>query len=333
MNRKSFLKSLGLSSLAAIASPLTSLAANTRDPKHSNSRGGCVLVPSETAGPFPLDLSANEFYFRQDITEGLEGTTVFQKMRVIGLENCQPMPNVRVNIWCCDLEGGYSGYGDLEGLTYMRGYQITDENGEVEFRTIFPGWYNGRVVHMHFQVHVNSNYAAVSQFTWPHDTAVEIANNSPEIYTQGPDPMTPEMDGSFMDGYEHQLATLEWNASDQAYHSFIEVAVEGSGINHVGYLESQAAQVITLSDNSPNPATDQTTFKIDLKIAAEIEIEVWSISGKRLFSEHLGGQSAGQILYTIDCNARQLVPGSYIFQINVKQGGRTHNDLKRFLVI
>ena len=145
--------------------------------------------------------------------------------------------------------------------------------------------------------------------------------------------MTPEMDGSFMDGYEHQLATLEWNASDQAYHSFIEVAVEGSGINHVGYLESQAAQVFTLSDNSPNPATDRTTFKIDLELAAEVEIEVWSISGKRLFSEHLGGQSAGQILYTIDFNARQLVSGSYIFQINVKQGGRTHNDIKRFLVL
>ena len=52
----------------------------------------------------------------------------------------------------------------------MRGYQITDENGEVEFRTIFPGWYNGRVVHMHL-AHVNSNYAAVSQFTWPHESS------------------------------------------------------------------------------------------------------------------------------------------------------------------
>ena len=62
---------------------------------------------------------------------------------------------------------------------------------------------------MHFQVHVSTNYSAVSQFTWPHDVAVEIANNSPELYAQGPDPMTPEVDGAFIDGYEHQLASLE----------------------------------------------------------------------------------------------------------------------------
>lgn len=243
------------------------------------------------------------------------------------------MPNVRVNIWCCDLEGGYSGYGELEGTTYMRGYQITDDNGEVEFRTVFPGWYPGRVVHMHFQVHVSTNYSAVSQFTWPHDVAVEIANNSPELYAQGPDPMTPEVDGAFIDGYEHQLASLEWDENEQAYVSFIEVTVEGAGVDRVGYLESQASQVFTLLSNSPNPATDHTVFPIDLKQDAEVEIEIWSISGKKIYSEDLGGRSAGMINYRINFSEKGLSSGSYIFQTNVKRQGKTHNNLKRFLVL
>ena len=76
------------------------------------------------------------------------------------------MPNIRVNIWCCDLNGDYSGYGELEGLTYQRGYQITDDNGEVE-----SGMFSWMVPRK------SSSYAfssickhpvfMVSQYTWP----------------------------------------------------------------------------------------------------------------------------------------------------------------------
>ena len=192
-------------------------------------QGGCTIVPSETPGPYPLDLSDNTFFFRQDITEDIPGIRVIQRMRILGVDNCLPIPNLRVNLWCCDAEGNYSGYGTEEGETFMRGYQITDDNGEVEFISILPGWYPGRVLHMHFQVHVSSAYAAVSQFTWPHLEAVDIATNNPSIYMQGPDPMTPETDGAFADGYEHQLATLVWDEALESFVSDLEVAIEGEG--------------------------------------------------------------------------------------------------------
>ena len=60
------------------------------------------------------------------------------------------MQNVRVNIWHCDKDGLYSGYNTETSLTYLRGYQFTDANGEVEFITIFPGLYTGRTCHIHF---------------------------------------------------------------------------------------------------------------------------------------------------------------------------------------
>ena len=330
MRRKSFLKSLGLSGVVLLTAPISALA---KDKSTSIKRGGCSLIPSEIAGPFPLDLSENEFFFRQDISEDLQGTTVIQKLRIVGLENCFPMSNIRVNIWCCDLNGDYSGYGELEGLTYQRGYQITDDNGEVEFRYVFPGWYPGRVVHMHFQVFVSTQYSVVSQYTWPHEAAVQIANDNPELYTQGPDPMTPEVDGAFIDGYEHQLATLEWDKNQGAYTSFIEVAVNGSGVDGVGYLESQASQVFTLGNNNPNPSTVETIFPIKLHKDAEIEVEVWAISGKKIFSENLGTRNAGENNYKLNFSDKSISPGSYIFQVNINEGGRRHNDLRRFLVI
>lgn len=48
--------------------------------------------------------------------------------------------------------GGHSEPTDDE--RYLRGTQLTDKHGYVEFRTVFPGWYQGRAVHIHTKVHV-----------------------------------------------------------------------------------------------------------------------------------------------------------------------------------
>ena len=143
MERKDFLKGMGVLGLGAIIP--ASKAETVADTLSGNS-SSCVLIPTETAGPFPLDLSANTTYFRNDIRETKTGTQLNVKMKILGLTNCEPMPNLRVNIWHCDKDGLYSGYSQANnagqaGLTYLRGYQMTDANGEVEFITIFPGWY------------------------------------------------------------------------------------------------------------------------------------------------------------------------------------------------
>ena len=62
MKRKNFLRSLGLGGIALFASPFASIAKDHKNEK----RGGCSLIPSETPGPFPLDLSENDFFFRQN---------------------------------------------------------------------------------------------------------------------------------------------------------------------------------------------------------------------------------------------------------------------------
>lgn len=144
MKRSQFLKAAG----SAFALPwVWSGAAHAQG--GATPRGNCVLVPSEIAGPFPLDLNENDFFFRQDITEDRLGVRLRQRARILGGQNCESMANVRINVWHCDRDGGYSGHGTEEGLTYCRGYQFTDDNGECEFVTIAPGWCPGRVTYMH----------------------------------------------------------------------------------------------------------------------------------------------------------------------------------------
>ena len=242
----------------------------------------CILVPSETAGPFPLDLTANDYFFRQDIREDREGVRLRQRVRIIGAGNCLPMAGVRVNVWHCDRDGNYSGYNSEEGLTYCRGYQITDENGECEFITIVPGWYPGRVTHMHFQVHVSTQYSAVSQWTWPHAAVVDAVQTHAELYPEGPDPLTPEQDGAFSDGYDLQLASLEWDAANGEYVSEYEATVEGQGTVGVGYLEMRSAQVMQAGAVFPNPCRGEAWLELTLHQPAEVRWSLWSTTGQFL---------------------------------------------------
>nr|WP_043490883.1 MULTISPECIES: intradiol ring-cleavage dioxygenase [Streptomyces] len=51
--------------------------------------------------------------------------------------------------------GGGGGHQEpTDDKRYLRGTQLTDQHGFVEFRTVFPGWYRGRCVHIHTKVHV-----------------------------------------------------------------------------------------------------------------------------------------------------------------------------------
>ena len=181
MKRKDFLRGFGLAGIASVLpKPAFSSARVLSGPQPPN----CVLIPSETAGPFPLDLTENQTFFRQDVREDRTGARHDLKMKIIGLENCLPMQNVRVNIWQCDKDGLYSGYNTQVGRTYLRGYQFADANGEVNFTTIFPGWYPGRIAHIHFQVYVSSVYAAISQLTYPIAEKNQIYLDHADLYTK-----------------------------------------------------------------------------------------------------------------------------------------------------
>lgn len=307
MKRGHFLKSLGGLSLVPF---LPTLKAQS-PPAGSN----CVLIPSETPGPFPLDLTSNEFFFRQDIREDSEGVRLRQRVRIIGAGNCQPMAGVRVNIWHCDRDGNYSGYGTEVGLTYCRGYQITDENGECEFITIVPGWYPGRVTHVHFQVYVSSMYSAVSQWTWPHAAVVEAVETHADLYPEGPDPLTPAQDGIFADGYDLQMASLEWDAANEEYVSEFEATVEGEGTVGVGYLEQRTAGVMTLGKHYPNPCAGWTTMPYTLHQPGNVRWAVYDLQGRRVAEDRLGPQPVGDHALRVELAERGLKDASYVFQL------------------
>lgn len=141
----------------------------------------CTVVPDQTAGPFSLD----EQFNRRDITEGFPGHPLRLGLRVVDAA-CAPVAGAAVEVWHTDATGDYSAFADggggkdeAGGTTFLRGTQAADEQGIVEFRSIYPGWYPGRAVHVHVRVRVDDDIVATTQLYFD-DAATEA------VLTTGP---------------------------------------------------------------------------------------------------------------------------------------------------
>jgi protocatechuate 3,4-dioxygenase beta subunit len=115
------------------------------------SNPACPLTPRQTEGPYFLDGEA----VRSDITEGKAGVALQLDLRVVDATTCAPIAGAPVDLWHADAQGNYSGFGAATAnRTFLRGVQVTDADGRVTFRTIYPGWYVGRTTHIHVKVHL-----------------------------------------------------------------------------------------------------------------------------------------------------------------------------------
>lgn len=133
----------------------------------------CKLSPELTEGPFYFDVDS----FRSDIREDRDGVTLRLALRVRDAESCEPIRNAVVDIWQCDAEGRYSGIDDDE--TFLRGAQVTNSSGIVEFLTVYPGWYQGRTVHIHAKIHLNKQTVLTTQLFFDEKTQRAVYDSGP----------------------------------------------------------------------------------------------------------------------------------------------------------
>ena len=159
----------------------------------------CTLTPQQTEGPFYFDADA----IRSDIREDREGVPLRLAIRVRGERSCEPLRNAVVDIWHCDAGGLYSGFeaastggpgagpggggGPTDEERYLRGAQVTNADGIVEFKTIYPGWYPGRTVHIHAKVHLNRRELLTTQLNFDDAVSAAVFRRAPYSARTGRD--------------------------------------------------------------------------------------------------------------------------------------------------
>lgn len=147
--------------------------ADSSPPSVAPTSSTCVVRPEQTEGPYFINERLNRADIRSNpsdgsIRQGVPLRLVFQVSQIKD-QSCLPLSGAIVDVWHCDAEGIYSDVIDRRfntlGKKFLRGYQITDENGAAEFITIYPGWYPGRAIHIHFKIRATPELQQGSEFT------------------------------------------------------------------------------------------------------------------------------------------------------------------------
>jgi protocatechuate 3,4-dioxygenase beta subunit len=161
----------------------------------------CQTTPSAVEGPYFVEELLNRSDIRVDPTDSVEqpGTPLLLKVNVSKISGgaCEPLAGAQVDMWHCNADGLYSDEtsNGTSGKKFLRGYQITDSNGVVEFTTIYPGWYSGRTVHIHLKIR-SGDTEFNSQLFFDKTTTAQVFAQSP--YSSRGLPDTPNArDGIF----------------------------------------------------------------------------------------------------------------------------------------
>ena len=157
--RDSLLAAGGL--IAATLIPEAAPAAGSGPAAVASGAISCVLTPEMTEGPYYVPAEK----VRRNITEGKPGTPLDLRLTVVDVSTCKPIKSAVVDIWHADALGVYSGaIARNPGTNFMRGVQKTDSAGLARFMSVYPGWYQGRAVHIHVKVYLGGRVVHTGQF-------------------------------------------------------------------------------------------------------------------------------------------------------------------------
>ncbi|RSL95644.1 hypothetical protein CDV31_013813 [Fusarium ambrosium] len=228
---------------------------------------------------------------RHDLRESQKGIDFYLDIGVIDIETCEPLQGTALTIWNCNATGSYSSFtgidpdtselldgwtkrqdGTTDNETFLRGIQVTDENGMIEFLTKFPGYYITRTTHIHVTAQTNvstgtsyssSSVQHVGQLFFEETLLNRVYQHSP---------------------YNEHLATLNRttnsedslysSASSDGYSAVISVSQITKDIEDglVGYITigvNASAEAIAVTGGDVNPQGYLPTVSIDPSKYAE----------------------------------------------------------------
>ncbi len=139
---------------------------------------------------------------------------------MLDVSTCKPIKGAAVDIWHCDAVGAYAA---TNNKTFLRGIQKTDAKGVATFKTLYPGWYQGRTVHIHVKVSLGGNVVHTGQLYFPDSVTDKVYTRSPYSSRPGRSMRNPD-DSIYRNGGSR--STLKLKKVGSAYTGSITMGVQ-----------------------------------------------------------------------------------------------------------
>jgi protocatechuate 3,4-dioxygenase beta subunit len=230
LSRREVVGLLGLSGVAVLVE-----SARAQAPHPAGAAPVCVVQPQQTEGPYFSDLMLNRSDVRSDppstaLKPGAPLALTFNVTEMSASGACSALAGAQVDIWQCDALGVYSDAVDPNfktvGQKFLRGYQVTDAKGLARFTTIYPGWYAGRAVHIHFKIRTNPKGQGGQEFTsqlYFDESMTDRVHAAAPYASKGKGRTRNEQDGIFKNGGRQLILTV--NETRDGYGGSFNVAL------------------------------------------------------------------------------------------------------------
>jgi len=317
MARRRALALLGGAGLTAIGSQTSQLA-----------RAASIMcstsTPQVTEGPYWVDEKLFRSDVRSDPSTGVVQSGVPLSLTITVIDSatgsCVPLTGAWADIWHCNAVGIYSdessynpgggtGVVTTTGQRFLRGYQITDSNGQVQFTTIYPGWYMGRTIHIHVRIRTwsdSSDTATLSNYVTQifFDDAITnlVLANSTYARTTARD-TTNSNDGVYNGATNKELMLATLTESGSGYAATITIdaslltatssfpAITGAGIVNAASGAAGLAPGAWISifgtDLAAAPYTAQSSDVVDGYLPTQLQNVSVQIDGKAAFVDYV----------------------------------------------
>jgi protocatechuate 3,4-dioxygenase beta subunit len=260
--------------LTAVAAPEAAAAAN-------GTSLACILSPAKTEGPFFVDEKLDRSDIRRDATDGTTQVGVPLRLRIVVRDSaraCAPVKGATVDIWHANAQGSYSDVAQngTAGKKFLRGFQTTDASGAAQFTTIYPGWYQGRAIHIHFKVRLYDGARETYEFTSQifFDEAVNNAVMKAAAYQRGRARDTLNRDDNIYGSDGARLAADASGSIATGYTATFDVGLTGlpASSSRAGSVVA-ATLASTRFDRAPSGRRRLTlTLDVDEPVSADVRV-------------------------------------------------------------
>jgi protocatechuate 3,4-dioxygenase beta subunit len=294
----------------------------------------CVLVPEKTEGPYFVDEKLNRSDIRTDPSDGSVQTGVPLRLSIRVFDSdrgCAPVPGATVDVWHANAQGSYSDVSQngTTGKKYLRGFQRTDASGLAEFTTVYPGWYPGRTIHIHFKVRLFDGSSETYEFTSQifFDESVNNAVMGQPAYQRSRTRDTLNANDNVYGSDGGRLVASASGGARAGYAAAFDVGLSGLPASAATTDSAVAASLATAAFSRAADGTRRLTVTLDLGEAASADVRLVRGSatlGRRAYANLAAGRRKTTLAL-----GRRLPSGAAQLRVTLKDAAGNTRVLRR----